>query len=207
MIGAWAGCNKQSALHQHIKTGIRRNALRLLHPALCLLLALPAFAAPPQELSLQGTARVAFSPGDDAGALIVDAIAQARRQILVQSYSFTHRAIAESLVAAQKRGVDVRVIADLEQADRVETSLTDWLAEQGVATYLDGRHGAAHNKTMVIDAGLADAVVITGSFNFTHAAQYRNAENILLLRGNPALAELYAADWQEHRRHSRPVRK
>lgn len=139
--------------------------------------------------------------------MVVEAIAQARRQILVQAYTFTHRDIAEALVAAHKRGVDVRVIADLEQAGRVETSRVDWLAEQGIATYLDGQHGAAHNKTMVIDAGLAESVVITGSFNFTHAAQYRNAENILLLRGNPALAELYAADWQEHRRHSRPVRK
>lgn len=139
--------------------------------------------------------------------MIVEAIAQARHQILVQSYTLTHRAIAEALVAAHKRGVDVRVIADLEQASRVETSRVDWLAEQGVATYLDGQHGAAHNKTMVIDTGLAEAVVITGSFNFTQAAQYRNAENVLLLRDNPALAELYAADWQRHRLHARPVRK
>lgn len=139
--------------------------------------------------------------------MIVEAIAQARRQILVQAYTFTHRAIAEALVSAHKRGVDVRVIADLEQASRVETSRVDWLAEQGIATYLDGQHSAAHNKTMVIDAGLAEAVVITGSFNFTHAAQYRNAENLLLLRDNPALAELYAADWHRHRPHARPVRK
>ncbi|MBK6744009.1 MAG: phospholipase D family protein [Hydrogenophilales bacterium] len=166
---------------------------------------LPAFAAP--TLPLQGTATLAFSPSDDAGALIVEAIGQARQQILVQAYTFTHRAIAEALANARRRGIDIRVIADMEQAGRVETSLIDWLAQRDVPVYLDGQHAAAHNKTIVIDAGQADAIVITGSYNFTHSAQYRNAENLLILRGNPALAEGYAADWQRHHAHAVPVRK
>jgi phosphatidylserine/phosphatidylglycerophosphate/cardiolipin synthase-like enzyme len=45
-------------------------------------------------------------------------------------------------------------------------------------------------------------VVITGSYNFTHAAQYKNAENLLIVRGNLALAKAYAANWQRHRDHS-----
>lgn len=165
-----------------------------------------ASAGEPLRLTVQGTAQVAFTPGDDAAALVVDAVHQARRQILVQAYSFTHRDIAAALVTAMRRGVDVRVIADRVQADRLETDRVAWLARQGVPVWLDGEHAAAHDKVMVLDAGSADAVLITGSFNFTHAAQSRNAENLLLLRGNPSLAEAYAANWRRHKTHSLPWR-
>ncbi|TCS72417.1 phospholipase D-like protein [Sulfuritortus calidifontis] len=167
----------------------------------------PALASEPLTLSAQGQIQVAFTPGDDAGALIVSAIHQARRQILVQAFSFTHAAIAEALIAARRRGVEVQLLADPEQAETVKTSRIDQLAAAGIPVYLDGQHAAAHNKIMVIDAGQPTATVITGSFNFTHAAQYRNAENALLLRGNPLLADAYAANWRRHRTHSLPYRK
>jgi phosphatidylserine/phosphatidylglycerophosphate/cardiolipin synthase-like enzyme len=58
---------------------------------------------------------------------------------------------------------------------------------------------------MVIDNGLPEVALITGSFNFTHAAQHRNAENLLVLRGNAALAEAYAANWRRHKIHALPL--
>lgn len=174
--------------------------------ALLLAVALPAFAAPPLELSLHGSAQVAFTPGDDASALAVEAIDQAKAQILVQAYSFTHRAIAQALVAAKQRGVDVQVIADREQDRNLDSSMVGYLAEHGVSVYLDGEHAAAHNKVMIVDNGHPGAALITGSFNFTMAAQYRNAENLLILRGNPLLTEAYAANWRRHRTHSLPIR-
>ncbi len=169
--------------------------------------ALSAAAAGPLTLTAQGQIQVAFTPGDDAGALIVETIGQARRQILVQAYSFTHKAIAEALVAARRRGVEVLVIADPEQAERVATSRIDDLAAGGIPVYFDAQHAAAHDKVMVIDAGLPAATVITGSFNFTHAAQYRNAENLLVIRGHPLLADAYAANWRRHRTHALPYRR
>ena len=50
---------------------------------------------------------------------------------------------------------------------------------------------------MVIDG----ATVITGSFNFTKAAETSNAENLLVIR-SPELAAKYAANWQAHLEHS-----
>ena len=73
--------------------------------------------------------------------------------------------------------------------------------------WIDSEHAAAHNKVMVIDNGLPEAAVITGSFNFTQAAQHRNAENLLILRGNPNLTEAYAANWRRHKIHSLPFRR
>jgi phosphatidylserine/phosphatidylglycerophosphate/cardiolipin synthase-like enzyme len=180
--------------------------LRLPLMVALLIAAIPADASEPLQLTLHGSAQIAFTPGDDAASMVVEAVRHARRQVLVQAYSLTHREIAQALVDASHRGLDVEVLADPEQSERGVTSLVAWLAEQGVPVWFDGEHAAAHNKVMVIDNGTANAVVLTGSFNFTSAAQYRNAENLLLLRGNPALAEAYAANWRRHRIHSLPYR-
>lgn len=55
----------------------------------------------------------------------------------------------------------------------------------------------AHNKVMVIDG----QTVVTGSFNFTKAAEENNAENLLIIR-DLGLAKLYMENWERHRGHS-----
>jgi phosphatidylserine/phosphatidylglycerophosphate/cardiolipin synthase-like enzyme len=160
----------------------------------------------PVTLPATGTIQTAFTPDDDAGKLITDAIDTAQHQVLVQAFSFTHRKIAEALVAARHRGVDVKVISDKSQIQRVPTSLIWKIAAEGVPVFADSDHDSAHNKVIVIDAGSPDATLITGSFNFTHAAQYKNAENVLLIKGNAALADLYRKNWQHHYEHSLPYR-
>ena len=73
------------------------------------------------------------------------------------------------------------------------------LSDGGVAVFIDSAHspGLAHNKVMIID----QAVVITGSFNFTKAAESRNAENLLIIQ-DPALAAAYARNFANHLAHS-----
>jgi phosphatidylserine/phosphatidylglycerophosphate/cardiolipin synthase-like enzyme len=158
----------------------------------------------PVTLPATGTVQTAFTPGDDAGKLISDAIDTAQHQVLVQAFSFTHRKIADALVAAKRRGVDVKVISDKNQIHRIPTSLIWKIAAEGVPVFADSDHDSAHNKVIVIDAGSPDATLITGSFNFTHAAQYKNAENVLLIKGNAALTDLYRRNWQHHYEHSLP---
>jgi phosphatidylserine/phosphatidylglycerophosphate/cardiolipin synthase-like enzyme len=62
---------------------------------------------------------------------------------------------------------------------------------------IDAQHATAHNKVMIIDG----ETVITGSFNFTKAAEENNAENLLIIH-DKKLAERYTKNWQEHERHS-----
>ena len=64
---------------------------------------------------------------------------------------------------------------------------------------IDANHAIAHNKVIVIDG----ETVLTGSFNFTKAAQEKNAENLLIIR-DPALAAQYTKNWDAHRQHSQP---
>jgi phosphatidylserine/phosphatidylglycerophosphate/cardiolipin synthase-like enzyme len=76
------------------------------------------------------------------------------------------------------------------------------MARGKVLLRYDHRHAAAHNKIMVIDAGLEQCAVITGSYNFSTAAQHRNAENALILRANPPLCTAYYDNWRRHYAHA-----
>jgi len=152
----------------------------------------------PPVFAARGTVQVAFTPWDNAEGMILEGIHRARRQILVQAYSFTSRALAQALIAAKRRGVDVRVLADREQTFSGEASRIPDLAQADVPVALEVRYQSAHNKIMILDAGTPDAALISGSYNWTYAAQFKNAENVLLLRGNPELVAAYAANWSRH---------
>jgi len=126
----------------------------------------------------------------------VHAIASAKTSILVQAYSFTSAPIAKALVDAHKRGVSVQVLLDKSQRSEKYSS-ADFLANQGVLTRIDATHAIAHNKIIILDG----VTVLTGSFNFTKAAQDKNAENLLILHDS-ALAAQYTKNWETHRAHS-----
>lgn len=166
-------------------------------------LVVPAFGFEPSNvIQATGTIEYAFTPGDDAAGLIVRTIDAARSQVLVQAFSFTHREIAYALIRAHRRGLDVQIIADQEQTNAIESAAMQSVLAAGLSVFMDADHAAAHNKVIVIDQNAKQPALITGSFNFTFAAQYRNAENVLVLRGNPDLTRVFFANWQKHREHA-----
>jgi len=157
-----------------------------------------------QTVSSRAMVQVAFTPWNNAEALVVDSIGRAKKQILVQAFSFTSRTLANALIAAKVRGVDVQVLADREQTFGGESSRIPELVQAGIPVMLEVRYQSAHNKVMVLDAGSADAAVITGSYNWTYAAEYKNAENLLILRQSAEIADAYAANWRRHRADALP---
>jgi phosphatidylserine/phosphatidylglycerophosphate/cardiolipin synthase-like enzyme len=138
---------------------------------------------------------VYFTPPANAAAAIVNAIDASEREVLVQAYGFTHNAIAQALVRAHQRGVVVRVLLD-QKSQSSNRYVMDVLTDAQIELRQDGKHAIAHNKVMVID----QAIVITGSFNFTNSAATRNAENFLVLK-SADLAEKYRLQWQNHWAH------
>jgi phosphatidylserine/phosphatidylglycerophosphate/cardiolipin synthase-like enzyme len=142
--------------------------------------------------------RVYFTPGDSAEMAILEQLAGAKDSILVQAYSFTNPAIASALGDARSRGVNVIILLDKSQRSQ-KYSAADYASHSGISTYIDDRHAIAHNKIMIIDG----QVVITGSYNFTRAAEKSNAENLVIIESGP-IAEKYINNWQKHRRHSQP---
>ncbi len=139
---------------------------------------------------------VYFSPKGGCTEAIVKEIDAAKTDILVQAYSFTSVPIAKALVESHKRGVKVQVILDKSQRGEKYSS-ADFVQHAGIPTFIDAKHAIAHNKVMVIDA----KTVLTGSFNFTKAAEENNAENLLVIR-SPELAAKYADNWKSHLDHS-----
>ncbi len=141
---------------------------------------------------------VFFSPKGGCTEAVVKELAAAKATVLVQAYSFTSAPIAKALVDAHKRGVKVEVILDKSQKGEKYTS-ADFVLHAGIPIKIDAKHAIAHNKIMVIDG----ETVITGSFNFTKAAEEHNAENLLVIR-SADLAAKYADNWNVHADHSDP---
>lgn len=161
------------------------------------------FAA--ERLPAQGTVEVAYSPTDDAEALVLRVIDAARRSLHVQAYVFTSRPVASALVAAHRRGVRVEVLADAEMNSRAKGNAIPQLLAAGVPVAFETRYAAAHNKVLIADADGPGCAVMTGSYNFTWSAKNRNAENVLVLRDNCALAQSYLENWHRHRADATPV--
>jgi len=162
---------------------------------------LPATGA---RFAATGSIETAFTPGDRIDNLIIAAIAAAKREVLVNAYSFTQRRISGALVAARKRGVSVQVIADSQQAATLPQNVLAELVKGGVDVWLDSNYQAAHNKVVIVDADTANATTITGSYNFTVAAQWHNAENIVILRDNREVARAYRDNWLRLKAHATP---
>lgn len=175
---------------------------------LCALLAGSASAgtAAPR-LAAAGSVQAVFAPWDDIEAEVVAVLDGARRQVLVQAYVLTSKRIAAALVAAHRRGADVRVLVDAARLDKVPSVAVHILSDAGIPVWLETRYQNAHNKIIVVDAGSPDATVITGSFNYTWTAQRKNAENVLIARSHPALAARYASNWERHRQDAVPYKK
>jgi phosphatidylserine/phosphatidylglycerophosphate/cardiolipin synthase-like enzyme len=144
-----------------------------------------------------GTIEVYFSPNGGGTAAVVKAINGAKSEILVQAYSFTSKPIAEAIVDARKRGVAVEAVLDKSQRKEKYTE-ADFLAHSHIPTWIDAAHAIAHNKIIIIDR----ATLITGSFNFTKAAEEKNAENLLVIQGNKPLVDRYIGNFVEHKGHS-----
>jgi phosphatidylserine/phosphatidylglycerophosphate/cardiolipin synthase-like enzyme len=169
-----------------------------------LLLALWLPVAQAAELPASGTVEVLFSPWDDAEGALIREIGRARQSVRVQAFLLTSRSIARALAATRSRGVPVELLADGEMVAKGENSLVPMLHGAGVDVRLETRYAAAHNKILLIDAEGEHPVIITGSYNFTWSAQARNAENLLILRGNRALAQAYLANWRRHHSDALP---
>jgi len=163
----------------------------------CLAL-IPAHVAATDVLLNNTVVKAYFSPDGGALKAITRQIDQATREILVLSYIMTSKPVESALINARRRGVQVEVIFDRDGQKERKYVTSKMFKARGIAVWLDDRHACSHNKVMIIDRG----TVITGSFNFTSAAEKRNAENLLIIP-SVDLAGLYADNFLAHRQHSR----
>jgi phosphatidylserine/phosphatidylglycerophosphate/cardiolipin synthase-like enzyme len=106
---------------------------------------------------------------------------------------------AIALLDASKRGVKIHAVLD-KSNETDKYSAATFLYNAGLETQIDDQHAIAHNKIMIID----NATIITGSFNFTKAAEEKNAENLLVIKESPDLVQQYTENFNLHAMHSHP---
>lgn len=132
-----------------------------------------------------------FTPTYHCLPLILETIQKAQKTIKIQCYSFTSKEIANALVEAHQKGIKVTVIADKSQRTDSHTQVGE-LARQGIDVLFDTKPAISHGKILVTD----DTTVLTGSYNFTRAAEHRNAENFIIIK-NKDIAQQYVQNFNQ----------
>lgn len=141
-----------------------------------------------------GSAEVAtfFSPQDSSMTYGVRAlIARAQEQIDIAMFFLTHKEVTADLIAAHKRGVEVRVLVDATSVNNGYTK-HEILREAGIPVKVENWGGKMHAKAMVVD----DAYLVAGSMNWTKAGSDTNDENTLLIR-SPSAAREFSEYFQQ----------
>jgi len=135
----------------------------------------------------------AFEGGTDER--IVADIMQAQYHIALAMYDLTNEKIANALMDAKERGVEVEVMTD---DTKVSDTLYAEMASANIPIYHDNDPNALmHDKFLVID----DTIVWMGSANFTYYAFYRNNENSIRWVGS-SLASDYMEEFNERKAHT-----
>lgn len=145
-----------------------------------------------------GEPQLYFSPEGGAQGAVVERLDGADSRIQVAMYAFTARELAQALVRAKDRGVRVEVLLDGEFANSCEFSKHEFLHRRGVEvrlapTHEKGEEGRMHHKFCLVDG----RVLITGSYNWTASAEYRNEEDLLIFDHAPGLVSRYQSRFEE----------
>jgi len=120
--------------------------------------------------------KVYFSPNGGCQEAVIAEISHAQKSIDIAMYSFTSREIAQALVEAKERKIKIRIVLDKAQK-KERYSKSRYFLNKGFDVKFHVGSGLMHNKFAVVDG----KVLITGSFNWTAAAEKKNEENLLIL--------------------------
>lgn len=124
-------------------------------------------------------------------------IDSARASIHIASFEFDLTNVADALIAAKARGVDVRWVTDDEHGLGADDDLGHgqfaMLEAAGIEVRDDlGRTAFMHNKFWIFDR----QVVWTGSTNITRNGVYDQNNNVIVIH-SPELAEVYEREFDE----------
>lgn len=147
---------------------------------------------PTPLLAISGDITVCFTPGENCAPKIIHEINSENNSILVQAYQLTSADIAAALVKAKRRGVTVKIILDKSQYNLKRYSSALFFDHMGVPIWIDNKPAIAHNKIII----LGNDTVITGSYNFSKAAETRNAENLMIIKSKE-LAKIYTQNFNK----------
>ena len=170
-------------------------------------LALPSTPVPQVDTTVQGDWwEVYFAdwqnkndPENYAGTIeeeIIKKIDAAQESIHIASFEFNLTPVADALIRAHERGVDIRWVTDdehgLEADEEPGHGQFEMLMDEGIEVRDDGRSALMHNKFWIFDR----EIVWTGSTNITENGIFDQDNNVIVVR-SPALAEIYEREFDE----------
>lgn len=127
---------------------------------------------------------------------LIDKINAAQTSIHVASFEFNLTPVAEALIAAKSRGVDVRWVTDDENGlgadEEPGHGQFKMLQDAGIEVKSDNRTALMHNKFWIFDG----EAVWTGSTNITVNGIFKQNNNVIYVRST-RLAAIYEAEFQE----------
>ena len=127
---------------------------------------------------------------------LIDKINAAQKSIHIASFEFDLTPVAEALIAAKQRGVDVRWVTDDENGlvadEEPGRGQFKMLQDAGIEVKDDSRTALMHNKFWIFDGEW----VWTGSTNITASGIFDQNNNTIVIRSTK-LAEMYEREFQE----------
>ena len=143
------------------------------------------------EVALSDETQIAtyFSPENDIAASLLKEIGNAKKSIHFMAFSFTQDALGSAMLDRFKSDIEVQGVFEQRQIDQY--SEYERMKAAGLPVVPDKNRGDMHHKVIIID----EETVITGSYNFSKNAEERNSENLLIIKGNPDIAQAYLAEF------------
>jgi phosphatidylserine/phosphatidylglycerophosphate/cardiolipin synthase-like enzyme len=128
-----------------------------------------------------------FTPQDNLTSIFINLIDAEQKSIHGAVYMFTDKKVAQALINAQKRGVDVQIIID--QISMSSCGKGKFLQENGVPVYVHRTEefnpytmALMHHKFFIFELNKDNRSFLwTGSWNCTVRATAHNDENVILL--------------------------
>jgi phosphatidylserine/phosphatidylglycerophosphate/cardiolipin synthase-like enzyme len=133
-----------------------------------------------------------FAPEDGAAAHILAVLKSAKTSIYFMAFSFTRADFADALIERARAGVTVQGVIEKRQIQAGGDGAWKALTQAGLDVRQDGNRYNLHSKVFLID----QAIVVTGSYNFTQSAETKNDENVLIIH-DADMARAYWAEWQK----------
>ena len=133
-----------------------------------------------------------FSPDDGVADHILSAINGATQSIAFAAFTFTRSDFTEAMLERAQAGVRVEGVYETRQVNSGSDQSYGVLSPAGLPVLLDGNPYTMHHKFIVIDG----QTVITGSYNFTKAAEQKNDENVLIIH-DAEIAQKYLNEFQK----------
>lgn len=115
-----------------------------------------------------------FAPGNDCLYAIKDALRSVHKTLDICVFTITDNRIVDDIIDAHTRGVRVRILSDNDKLNDAGSDI-DRLARTGIPVRTDDTEDHMHHKFAIFD----QALVISGSYNWTRGASCGNHENIV----------------------------